>query len=206
MHMDIDADLEARFGEFVGEVYDSADGSLSRPVDARQVARSMGINPRHTQAIILRLQEQRLLRIVSMANGIVRLTEYGVRAAEAGGSRSGEAAEDTGPVAPSRPRSDGSLAVMDERAIRKTEAFVQYLKETLNHLRLDGRIELGEDGRSEIAAEISTIENQVASPRPKSQIVALSLRSIKEAVEGRAEPEAASMLENTIDYHLKNLT
>ena len=77
--MDTRENEKALYMRFVSGVYDEAGGTDDRPVDARLVAqKSLGSDlDASTQALILHLQGEGLIRLVSMANGVVRLTAEG---------------------------------------------------------------------------------------------------------------------------------
>ena len=66
--------------------------------------------------------------------------------------------------------------------------FISRLKEEFK------RIELGDDLFQEIVAEISTVEAQIVSPRPKKGIIKESLRSIKHILEGASGGAIAQLL------------
>lgn len=66
--------------------------------------------------------------------------------------------------------------------------FISNLKENLKDLKLEG------DLVQEIDAEISTVEIQVASPRPKEGIVKESLSSIRRILEGASGGAVAQLL------------
>ena len=82
--MDASENERTLYFRFVSGVYDEAGGADDRPVDARLVAhKSLGSDlDAAAQALVLRLQGEGLIRVVSMANGIVRITAEGAREVE----------------------------------------------------------------------------------------------------------------------------
>ncbi len=75
--MDASGNDKALYFRFVSGVYDEAGGTDDRPVDARLVAqKSLGSDlDAATQALVLRLQGEGLIRVVSMANGLERISK-----------------------------------------------------------------------------------------------------------------------------------
>lgn len=182
-------DRAHEFGpEFVRAAYEAAGGSCVKPVEMRPLGRRLGLEPRAVENLAMRLQAERLVRVVSMANGLLRLTPEGVRAAEGA------------------PRAGGNFAgtraspVVGRGALRGLEEMLDPLKADLDRLDLDGALD-GEQ-RSELAAEIRTIEAQLGSPRPKRRIVVAALESVKGVVGsvdgavGGAESETESETES----------
>lgn len=175
-------DRAHEFGpEFVRAAYEAAGGSCAKPVEMRPLGRRLGLEPRAVENLAMRLQAERLVRVVSMANGLLRLTPEGVRAAEGAGSGPPDPAAPIG-----APRAGGNFAgtraspVVGRGALRGLEEMLDPLKADLDRLDLDGALD-GEQ-RSELAAEIRTIEAQLGSPRPKRRIVVAALESVKGVV------------------------
>ncbi|MDP9481110.1 MAG: hypothetical protein M3R38_36505 [Actinomycetota bacterium] len=210
---------------FVSGVYDEAGGTDDRPVDARLVAqKSLGSDlDAATQALVLHLQGQGLIRVVSMANGVVRLTAEGARVveearatstaptepfapADVAYAESGTDAREASPVPEDDPETTRSPAVVEQSIPSAMKEFVLELKEALNRLDLEGRLELDEDRLSELAAEIRTIEAQMGSPRPKAQIVRLSLESIEGIMEGSTDNAVTEKIASTIDAFITSLS
>jgi len=72
---------------------------------------------------------------------------------------------------------------------------VSKLKEVIQALRASaGEIDLEENAKAELAAEIQTLESQAASPKPKTSIIRESLLSVKSILEGAAGSLVASGL------------
>lgn len=183
-------DRAHEFGpEFVRAAYEAAGGSCVKPVEMRPLGRRLGLEPRAVENLAMRLQAERLVRVVSMANGLLRLTPEGVRAAEGAASAPPQSAG-SGPPDPAAPigapRAGGNFAgtraspVVGRGALRGLEEMLDPLKADLDRLDLDGALD-GEQ-RSELAAEIRTIEAQLGSPRPKRRIVVAALESVKGVV------------------------
>lgn len=190
--------LEDRALEFLRAVYETAEGSGAKPVEMKRPARRLGLERRVAENLTLRLQAQGLLRVVSMANGLLRLTPEGVRAIEDAGSGLPDPASRSG---------DGfadvqTPPVLDRAARRESEELFGPLKEALDRLDLAGALD-GER-RSELAAEIHTIEAQLDSPRPKRRIVALALESIKSIVGSETGGAVAERISCTIEAFLSD--
>ncbi len=226
IRMDASENEKALYLRFVSGVYDEADGTDDRPVDARLVAqKSLGSDlDAATQAIILHLQGEGLIRLVSMANGVVRLTAEGAREVEEARARpntptehfasDGSVHAEPGttnarvapPVPEDEPRVTRPPAAVDRNVLSEMKEFVPELKEALNRLDLEGGLGLDEDRLSELAAEISTIEAQMGSPKPKAQIVRLSLESIEGIMESSTDNAVTEKIASAIDAFITNLS
>ena len=175
--------------EFVRAAYEAAGGSCAKPVEMRPLARRLGLDPRTVENLAMRLQAERLVRVVSMANGLLRLTPEGARTAESVASDPQESAG-SGPPDPAVPtgapragggnfagtRASSASPVVGRGALRELEGLLHPLKADLDRLDLDGALD--KEQRSELAAEIRTIEAQLGSPRPKRRIVVAALESV----------------------------
>lgn len=223
--MDTSENARTLYFRFVSGVYDEAGGTDDRPVDARLVAqKSLGSDlDASAQALILHLQGEGLIRLVSMANGLVRLTAEGAREVEEARARPTESTEHFTPAgvayaesatdarpAPSVPEDDLRAtrppAAVEQNTPSGMKEFVPELKEALNRLDLEGGLGLDEDRLSELAAEIRTIEAQMGSPRPKAQIVRLSLESIEGIMEGSTDNAVTEKIASTIDAFITRLS
>ncbi len=78
---------------------------------------------------------------------------------------------------------EGAFASLDLPAL---EAFVRDLKTQIPQLGLT------DDDEAEVQSDIATIETQLSSPRPKTEIIKESLRSIRNIAEGTVGSLAAS--------------
>ncbi len=154
----------------------------------------------------------------------MRLTAEGAREVEEARARSTEPTEHFAPagvvyaepgttdaqVAPPVPEDDPPAArptaVVDRDVLPGMKEFVPELKEALNRLDLEGGLGLDEDRLSELAAEIRTIEAQMGSPRPKAQIVRLSLESIEGIMEGSTDNAVTEKIASTIDAFITRLS
>jgi hypothetical protein len=202
--------------EFVRAAYEAAGGSCAKPVEMRPLGRRLGLERRAVENLAMRLQAERLVRVVSMANGLLRLTPEGVRAAEGAASdppsdppqSAGSGPPD--PAAPiGAPRAGGNFAgtrtvpVVGRGALRVLEEMLDPLKADLDRLDLDGVLD--EDQRSELAAEIHTIEAQLGSPRPNRRIVVAALESVGGvvgSVDGAAGGAESERISSAIDGFL----
>jgi hypothetical protein len=83
--------------------------------------------------------------------------------------------------------------------VKITKAFLGKLSKSISSLKLDSGSE------AEIRAEISTIESQLKSPRPKSSIVDEGLKSIRNILEGASGGVAAQVLLLELAKHFPHL-
>ena len=158
-----------------------------------------------------------------MANGVVRLTAEGAREVEEARARPAEptqhfapvgvvfaepgtTARVASPVPEDVPRIAPPPAAVDRNVLSGMKEFVSELKEALNRLDLGGRLGLDEDRLSELAAEIRTIEAQMSSPRPKANILRLSLESIEGIMEGSTDNSVTEKIASATDALIPNLT
>lgn len=79
-----------------------------------------------------------------------------------------------------------------EEAIEKTKEFVELLKSILSEIPLEN------DDKAEIQAELATIESQLSSPRPKSNIIASSVNSISSILKSIPANVAANIIVNNL--------
>ena len=84
--------------------------------------------------------------------------------------------------------------------------FVSELKEALDRLDLEGGLGLDEDRMSELSAEIRTIEAQLGSPRPKAQILRLSLESVEGIMEGATDNAVTEKIVSATDAFITSLS
>jgi bifunctional N-acetylglucosamine-1-phosphate-uridyltransferase/glucosamine-1-phosphate-acetyltransferase GlmU-like protein len=85
------------------------------------------------------------------------------------------------------------------RDLEKVNELLQLLKGSLDKMRLDSQ------KRSELEAEIGTIETQLASPKPKGTIIREAGRSIRNILEGAAGSSLATAIGNQLPLLLQIL-
>lgn len=203
-------DLEERAFEFLRAAYEAAGGLEAESVEMRPLARRLGLDRRAAENLTLRLQTFGLLRVLSMSNGLLRLTPEGVRAIEEVGSsppepesRSGSGFADVQADADAGARTPPGL---DRAARRELEELFGPLKEALAEALSRHDLDDALDGeqRSELAAEIHTIEAQLESPRPKRRIVVPALQSIESIVGSETEGAAIERISRPIEAFLSD--
>lgn len=90
------------------------------------------------------------------------------------------------------PGATQSLTVVNQSGLQKLETFLPSLRQSVDQLELD------EDQRAELEADIQTVEAQIASPKPKQEVVRPGLESIRRILEGSASAAVASPLTATV--------
>lgn len=141
----------------------------------------------------------------------VGLTHKGVREVEAARSRPDKPTEHFPPannisvqymigsqIQQGSPGATQSLTVVSQSDIEGLEAFINSLKQSVDQLELD------EDQRAELEADIQTIEAQIASPKPKQEVLRPGLESIGRILEGSASAAVASPLTATVTALIGN--
>jgi hypothetical protein len=180
------------------ELYHAVDGLDAQPVEIAQVASRLGLkmsNPDDRLEVRKRvsyLQGEGLLKASGTTDDIksITLTHRGVREVEDAISEPDKPTEHFPPLdsvrasaasdSPTRrPDSEAAraLTVITENNRLEVVRMIQALKSWPDQLDLD------EEQRSEIEADIQTIEAQLGSPRPKAQLLEISLQSIKRTIE-----------------------
>lgn len=103
------------------------------------------------------------------------------------------------PIQQGSPGATQSLHILEQNNLQQLKAFLQSLKESVDHLGLSN------DERAEIEADIQTVEVQITSPKPKQEVVKPGLSSIRRILEGSASAAIASPLTATVTSIINNL-
>lgn len=205
---------------FMIELYDMVDGFDAQPVETAQLAARLGLDTSKPEdlldvlKIVHYLQGEELLSSSGSPGDATRLTltHKGVREVEEARSRPNQPTEHFWPLATiaSEP-ADGSisdqngattaraLTVLEEPDRLEVLRMAQSLQEWANRLALD------EEQRSEYDADIRTIEAQLDSPHPKTELIKVALESIKSTAEkatsspGSAGSIVSAGIASTID-------
>lgn len=196
-------ELRTRFME---GLYEEANGTENVPRGVSLVAEKMGLRFRDPEdreqitSIISYLSGHGLVRL--RAGGtIADLTHAGVMEVEAALSQPEQPTEYLGPmnniyvhtmtnsqIQQSSPGASQKLNVLGQEEVQRLQPVVQSLRNQIDDFGLE------EADRSELEAEIRTLESQMASPKPKKEIVESGLRSAQRILEGAAAGAAASGL------------
>ena len=192
---------EALRTRFMNELYEMADGSETNFVATKDIAERLGLvfewgsqDYEEVHAIIRYFEEERLIKATG-GGEIVNLTHSGIREVEQAHRQPDEPTQHLAPInlvsvtahtitnSPIQQGSPGatqSLTVLSQDHKSQLEGIVRSLQTSIDDLGL------GEEDKAELEAEVRTLEAQVASPKPKKEIVRPSLQSAKRILEGAA--------------------
>lgn len=202
--------------KFMNALYEESDADENVTVEAPKLAEAMGLKPPEPYGIEEHEDHHEYRKVVSYleGEGLIRrfaaepfspvsITHRGVVEVERALSSPTQPTRYFAPAATvinyigsmvnsqaqqSGPASAQSLNVVSEKDRQETAAFVGSLKDQLDRLDLD------EDGRRELEAEIKTIEAQLSGPNPKVPITKAALQSVQRVLEGTAANAASSGL------------
>ncbi len=204
---------------FMNELYDIVDGADFQPVTTNEVAQKLGLDtlPRpgdreEVLKIARYLEGEGLIKLSGAGGNVVTLTHRGVCEVEEARGEPDEPTEHFAPISvvyagtitnsPIQQGSPGatqSLTVVNQSGLQELETFLQSLKQSVDQLELD------EDQRAELEADIQTVEAQIASPKPKQEVVRPGLESIRRILEGSASAAVASPLTATVAAIINNV-
>lgn len=209
---------KARRTQFMNELFDMADGSEMEFVSTTDVAKRLGLAFERGQDrdevmnLGRYLEEEGLINAIGMGMFQIRLTHEGVREVEEARSKPDEPTEhfasfnfvyaesiSNSNVQQGSPGAHQYLNVAGPEQVQRIEPVVQALRESIDDLGLV------ETDRAELEAEVRTLESQVASPKPKKEIIESGLRSAQRIVEGAAAGAASSGLLQAIQAALSFL-
>lgn len=209
---------KAQRTQFMNELFDMADGSTMDFVSTKDIAERLGLAfeqgedlgevMNHAQY----LEEEGLIKSIGMMMSKVRLTHNGVREIEEARSQPDEPTEhftsinlvyaesiSNSNVQQGSPGANQYLTVVGQEGVQRLEPIVQALRESIDDLDLE------EADRAELEAEVRTLESQVASPKPKKEIIDSGLRSAQRILEGTTASAASSGLLHGIQMALSSL-
>jgi hypothetical protein len=200
--MDIEETKKKRF-QFLHRLYELADGDEHSFFDPSQIGQEIGFDEELTYKIVQYLEAERLVRTVDLGGDIV-ISHFGVREIE-------EAL--TNPDSPTPhflPINIISIGQMTNSQIQQgspeaklivpiegdkfeeLKRIIQSLKESLDQLGLESL------KKSDLVAQIQTMEAQMSSSKPNARIISWCLGAIQRILEGVAANAIASVILNQI--------
>ena len=185
-------ELRAQRFAYLRAVYDAADGNERAMVPMREIGESLGFDYSQSDTIVTYLDGEGLLKWAAF--GLVSLTHWGLKEVEEALSRPDEPTEhfpayviaqnyiNIGTMSQSQIQqgtvgSSQNLDGSQVEALRDLVADVRAVAATLD---------LGLDDAGELAADVATVDSQLASPRPKSGVLREALASTRAILEGAA--------------------
>lgn len=195
------SDLERKKAQrlrFIIELYDMVDGFDAQPVETTQIAARLGLDTSKPEnlldvlKIIHYLHGEELLIASGPSGEATRLTLTHKGVCEVEESRSKPALgtkhfpplDSIGLTFADRPSSDqNGTATADELTALAESDRLEVLRITQSLQEWVDRLDLDEEQRTEYGADIRTIEAQLDSPHPKTDLIKVALESIKRNAE-----------------------
>ena len=203
--------------QFMNELYEMADGIETNFVSTRKIAERLGLVFAYGKdidevfAIVRYLEEERLIKATGDGEA-VNLTHFDIREVEQAQSQPDEPTQHfaplnlvyaqtitNSPIQQGSPGATQSLTVIGQDHQQQLSDIVRSLKTSIDDLGL------AEEDKAELEAEVGTFEAQVASPKPKKEIVGPSLQSAKNILEGTASSLTAQGIIEVIGQLLSAL-
>jgi len=182
---------EKRF-RFVNYLYKISEGNPSLGFNMSKIGEALELSPKETGNICQYLNNEQLIRFIAQG-GTISITHKGIIEVENALSKPKENTKYFPPAiniieVKQMIGSQIQQSVLNSKQFNKVAIdsninilkFIETLKSSLPELPLS------DDDKSEMQADITTIETQLSSSRPKYHIVYQSLESIKDILEGIA--------------------
>lgn len=193
----------ARF-RFLETLYEMVDGSQAVSVDFYEVGKKAGLDPGTTINVFQYLSKEGLIKGHTLQE--IVLTHRGVKEYEAALSSPAEPTEYFPPVnvvnnimnvtggitgsqiQQSTKNSTQVINNIDSTESEDIKEFIQLVKEKLPELELD------QQSKKDVEAEIHTIEAQLKSSKPKKTIINTCLQALRDILVGVASSAASRLL------------
>ncbi len=196
--------------QYLNLLYEKSKGDKFYRINMNVVGDELGFKRDETNSITQYLEGEGLMKYATIGGGIA-ITHKGIREIEEANSRPEQSSQYFPPVniinihhMEGSQIQQGNVSSSQKGSYQLTNGvevsqFLEFLKEKLVDL------ELNNDDASEIQADISTLELQVDSSRPKVGIIKESLLSIQRILEGASGAIAAQQLLQYVPVLLKVL-
>lgn len=213
---DVNAIKKVRF-EFLNNLYDKADGSKFKYINMFSIGEELGLNREQTANIAYYLQDEGLVE-QKLIDGGTNLTHAGIKEIEEIRSNPERSTEHFQSL---MVMNGGSVNIINVETMNNSQ-----LQQATNHSSQKGSFKsvnpsdltqcisilkrelpsfnLPDDDMSEVRSDISVLEAQIQSSRPKNTMINESLRSIKRILEGAGSSVAASPVIAVINGFLGN--
>jgi hypothetical protein len=202
----------------MNELFEMADGTEFNLVAVSEIAEKLGLVYERGQdfdevfGIIRYLEGEGLIEHIGLSASQLRLTHWGIREVEQAHSQPDEPTThfapinlvyaqtiSNSPIQQGSPGATQSLTFIGQDQQQQLEDIVRSLRASIDDLGLE------EADRAELEAEVQTLEAQVASPRPKKEIVQPSLQSARNILQGAASGVTAQGILEGINLLLSAL-
>ena len=190
--------------QFMNELFEMADGSETNFVLTSKIAERLGLVFEREKdfdegfGTIRYLEREGLISPLGMQANQVRLTHAGILEVEQAKSQPDQPTHhfapinlvyaqtiSNSPIQQGSPGATQSLTVIGQGHQQQLGDIVRSLRASMDDLELE------EADRAELEAELRTLEAQVASPKPKKEIVYPSLQSARNILVGAASGATA---------------
>lgn len=185
--------------QFLNRMYNSSGGDENKSLSMWDIGKDLDFDEKSIEIIVQYLKGEGLIEHRSIG-GFIAISHWGIREIENALSNPEEPTQYFPPVniihvgkminSQVQQASPGAqqmiaISIQLQQDIKK---FLEELKESMD------KIELNLEQKSDVNAEICTIEAQMKSTKPKSSMVRESLKSIKNILEGAAGGVVANSL------------
>jgi hypothetical protein len=184
-------EIRAQRFAYLRAVYDETDGTADRMVQMNEIGGTLGLDDELTDKIVNYLIGENLLEWAALG-GLIELTHWGLKEVEEVLSAPQQPTEHFLPlVVAENVLQIGSMT--NSQVQQRTSGSIQ----TLTSVDVDGlgalltelrariaELDLREEERAEVEADLTTIDAQLGSPQPKAAILRESLASVRSIVEG----------------------
>ena len=185
--MDIEQERKNRF-RFLHRLWDVSGGDEHNWHSMWAIGEDLGLDKTATLRILQYLGGENLA-VMRTLNGMTGITHYGIQEVEQALSRPSQPSHYFPPVnfisigtmshSTIQQASSGAMQQVqfDDGKIQQLQAVVAEIRQQLDNLQL------ANDERQQVQAELSTIEAQLAAPKPKRSIIAECLASLRTILE-----------------------
>jgi hypothetical protein len=195
-------EIRAQRFAFLSTLYDKVSGDASEAVLKRDIGSALGFEDDLTDKIVMYLAEEDLIEWV--AQGFIRLAHNGLKEVEEAMTEPSQPTEhfpafvvnyiNVGSMTGSQIQQGTTDSVQTLDAGQ-----LDAIREVLGDIRdVLGSIELEDDAQRELESDMTTVEAQLDSPRPKYGILREALSSTRSILEGAVGGAAAPQLPGLI--------
>ncbi|MDQ1317314.1 MAG: hypothetical protein QG588_966 [Candidatus Poribacteria bacterium] len=188
---------EKRF-QFLYKLYEMTRGNLRVPISKYKIGKELSFDRGTTDLITQYLHAKSLIKNLELGGSDILITQLGIDEVDEVLSKPNEPTEHF----PSNVINIGQMIDSNiQQASPDASQTVTFCDDDCNKLKemmillrefIDEDNELESDKKSELIAEIGTIEAQMSSPKPKHKIMIESLHSIRNVIEGATGSVLAS--------------
>ena len=167
-------DVDDQAKQFLKALFEKTDGDPTQQASMYDIGETLGLERDASARTAEMLMGSEFVEVRSLA-GAIGLTDDGVKAA--GHLIKGPDAQE------GASQRLCNTPILDAASVQRVEQITTALKHQSGHLGLDY------DSLTELIADLRTIDAQMASPRPKTDIIRESFRSIQELLNQAGEKD-----------------